>query len=72
MGGVMVSEKQIRDKIKEINDNYHHVLHVGGCADVWTNAPRALMQCEAEAKLAILHWCLGEKFIHKYPRKMNT
>ena len=68
----MVSEKEVKAKIKEINEDYHHVLHVGGCADVWTNAPRALMQCEAEAKLKILHWCLRKNFVHKYPGGMNT
>jgi len=67
----MKTEKEIREKIAELKKNYHHVLYEGGCADVWTNAPRALLQVEAEQRLWALHWVLGENFFHKYIKPMN-
>ena len=60
----MKNEKEIRALIKQIRKDYEHVL-TGGLATIIENAPRALMQLDAETKLRTLHWVLGEKFESK-------
>lgn len=57
----MRTQKEIEAKIKEIEDNYKHVL-TGSLATVGINAPRALEQIDAETKLRTLHWVIGSKF----------
>ena len=53
-------EQEIRDRIKEIENDYSHVLK-GSFATIVENAPRALMQLEAKAKLQALYYTLKEK-----------
>lgn len=57
----MRTQVEVKAKIAEIEKYYSHVLK-GTCATVFENAPRALMQLEAETKLIVLHWCLGTKY----------
>lgn len=61
----MKSEEEIKAEIKEIEKNYSHVL-TGSLATVTINAPRALMQLDAETKLSTLHWVLGTTYKTKY------
>ncbi len=56
----MKTEQEIRDRIKEITNQYAHVLD-GGLATITVNAPRALLQIEAITSLNRLYWVLGEK-----------
>jgi hypothetical protein len=56
----MRSEQEIKDKIQEVENSYHHVL-TGSMATVVENAPRALMQLSATAKLDGLYFALGKK-----------
>lgn len=60
----MKTELAIANKIREIENDYKHVL-TGSLATVVINAPRALEQVAAETKLATLHWVLGTKFKSK-------
>ncbi len=60
----MKNEKEIRQQIADLKGAYAHVLQ-GSSVTVQINAPRALMQVEAEAKLRALHWVLGEKYESK-------
>lgn len=53
------TELEIRDKIKNIEDAFGHILNIPN-ATVFANAPRALMQAEAQSKLSVLYWCVGE------------
>ena len=55
----MRNEEEIRIAIKEIEESYNHVLE-GDFALIQINAPRALMQLEATAKLGVLYWVIGE------------
>lgn len=57
----MKTAAQIREAIKQVEADYAHVL-TGKVSTVSVNAPRALMQLEAQAKLRALHWCLGTKY----------
>ena len=57
----MRTEKEIRDKIKEVTDANSHVLDVYP-ATVFSNAPRALMQVNARSTLKALYWCLDDKY----------
>jgi hypothetical protein len=59
IGGVR-TEQEIRDKIKEIEKGYAHVL-TGSFSTIDENAPRALMQLSATIMLDILYFVLGEK-----------
>jgi len=52
--------KQIKAAIKKTTDGYQHVLDCGP-ATIQINAPRALMQIEAIARLDTLYATLGEK-----------
>ena len=45
----MKTPEQVREKIAQIRENYAHVL-TGTVATIHENAPRALMQLEAEAR----------------------
>lgn len=60
----MRTAKEIRAEIRTIKKDYAHVLK-GKIATIQINAPRALMQIHAEAKLYALHWTLGESFKSK-------
>jgi hypothetical protein len=60
----MRSEAEICEKIQQIKKDYSHVL-TGTIATVFENAPRALMQLEAETQLRTLHWFLDEVFKSK-------
>ena len=56
----MTTEQTIRDRIKETEKDYNHVLSIPP-ASIAINAPRALMQLEATTILRELYWCLGQK-----------
>lgn len=56
----MKTEQEIRNKIKEVEKAYDHVLK-GGMATVEVNAPRALMQLSATSLLDGLYFALGKK-----------
>mgnify|MGYP001593738362 FL=1 len=60
----MKTQQEVETKIREIEDNYKHVL-TGSVATVAINAPRALEQIAAETRLQTLHWMLGTKFKSK-------
>ena len=60
----MKTQKEIEAMIKIIGDADEHTL-TGSFATIHINAPRALMQIEAETKLKTLHWVLGSKFKSK-------
>lgn len=55
---------KIKARIAEIEKDYDHVL-TGSVATVVINAPRALEQVAAEAKLQTLHWVLGTTYKSK-------
>jgi hypothetical protein len=56
----MKTENEIRAEVKKTIDCYRHVLDCGP-ATVQINAPRALMQVEACARLNALCFVLGTK-----------
>jgi hypothetical protein len=58
------TEKEIEGMIKVIESTYDHVL-TGSLATIHVNAPRALMQSSAEAKLQALYWTLGRQYKSK-------
>lgn len=58
--GKLRTEKEIREQIKAVTESYKHVLDCK-LAGIQINAPRALMQLEASAKLDTLYWTIGEK-----------
>ena len=66
----MKTEKEIRDKIKEFEKAYDHVLK-GSMATIDINAPRALMQLNATSLLDGLYFSLGEKR-PKYEHEINN
>jgi hypothetical protein len=57
----MKTEQEIKQQIKAIESGYSGVL-TGTMATVDINAPRALMQFEAESRLRTLHWVLGTTY----------
>lgn len=57
----MKNPEEIRAQIALLHKHYDHVLH-GECSTILINAPRALLQLEAESHLKALHWVLGETF----------
>jgi hypothetical protein len=67
----MKTEEEVRKRIEAINKDYYHVLHNGGLATIEVNAPRALIQLDAVARLETLHWILGENYIHTYKSGVN-
>ncbi len=67
----MRSEEEIKQEIIEIKLNSHDILYSGGLSTVQVNAPRALMQLNAIAKLTALHWVLGIEFHHKWKKPTN-
>lgn len=60
----MKTEKEIKAKIKQVEKDYAHVLS-GSLATIGINAPRALMQLDAEKVLQTLHWVLGTTYKSK-------
>jgi len=60
----MKTEQEIKATIKKIKQDYNHVL-TGSVATVTINAPRALMQLDAETTLNTLHWVLGTEYKSK-------
>jgi hypothetical protein len=56
----MRTEKEIRDKIKDVENSYRHVLD-GSMATIEENAPRALMQLSATSILDGLYFSIGEE-----------
>lgn len=66
----MRSKEEIKHRIREVKAQYNHVLR-GSLATVQVNAPRALLQVQAEAKLATLHWVLLKDWNWK-PKGINT
>jgi hypothetical protein len=60
----MKTEQEIKTAIQKIEEDYKHVL-TGSIATVAINAPRALMQMDAETKLNTLHWVIGTKYKSK-------
>lgn len=67
----MKTEQEIRNRIKDIEENYRHVLN-GRMATVQENAPRALMQLSATSMLDGLYFALGEsrpKYEHEKEQK---
>lgn len=61
MKTTMRSKQEIKHRIREVKADYAHVLR-GSLATVQINAPRALLQVQAEAKLATLHWVLCKEW----------
>lgn len=57
----MTSQNEVEARIRKIEKDYAHVL-TGSLATVHVNAPRALMQAEAEAILRSLYWVIGKKY----------
>ena len=53
------TEMEIREKIKQIETDYSHVL-TGDFANIVTNAPRALIQLATTKLLEGLYFSLGE------------
>lgn len=66
----MRSKEEIKHRIREVKSQYNHVLR-GSLATVQINAPRALLQVQAEAKLATLNWVLLKEW-HWKPKGINT
>ena len=60
----MKTEKQIKERIKMIESAYGHVL-TGDLSNIQINAPRALIQVDAEARLSVLYWAIGKEFKSK-------
>ena len=58
----------IRKRIREIEEQYAHVLE-GELSNIQINAPRALLQLQAESKLEELYGLLGEKYVSKLVKK---
>lgn len=56
----MITEKKVREHIKKVIKGYKHVLDCP-LAIIQINAPRALMQLEATAKLDALYLVLEEE-----------
>ena len=56
----MKTEKEIREKIKDVTESYQHVLDCK-LANVTENAPRALMQLQSTSILDALYFVIGEK-----------
>ena len=69
----MRTEKEIEDKIKEVEKGYGHVL-TGSMATIEENAPRALMQLCATSILDGLYFALGKprpKYEHEISPEKN-
>ena len=56
----MKTEKEIREKIKDVTESYQHVLDYK-LATITENAPRALMQLTATSTLDALYFVIEEK-----------
>lgn len=69
----MRTKEQVKERIKQIETAYSHVLEIGP-ATLDVNAPRALMQLEALNWLDILYWTIGEprpKYVCDDRSKLN-
>jgi hypothetical protein len=67
----MKTATEVKAKIAELRKSYSHVL-TGTTATVFENAPRALMQLDAEAKLTVLHWVLGKEYKSKLKKSPHS
>ena len=56
----MKTEKEIREKIREVTESYEHVLDCE-LATIDINAPKALMQLTATSTLDALYFVIGEE-----------
>jgi len=56
----MKTEKEIREKIKDVTEGYQHVLDCE-LATIDINAPKALMQLTATSTLDALYFVIGEE-----------
>lgn len=56
----MRPEKEVREKIKEIETNYAYILGIPP-ASVDINTPRALIQICAKKELEALYWVIQEE-----------
>lgn len=56
--------KEIKAEIQKVEKDYRHVL-TGTRATVFINAPRALLQIDAESKLSALNWVIGADYKSK-------
>ena len=67
----MKTEKEIRDKIKELEFDNKHLLE-GELATIVENAPRALMQLQTVSQLQGLYFTLNEQCPkYNFGRKSN-
>jgi hypothetical protein len=67
----MKTKEEIQARIKEVEQSYSHVL-TGTTATVFENAPRALMQLEAQTKLTALNWALGKTYKSKLKKSPHS
>lgn len=58
------TEKEIKAQIAKLAKDYRHVL-TGELSTIIENAPRALMQLQAETRLETLNWILGKEYKSK-------
>lgn len=66
----MKTEAEIKAKIRDIESRYASVL-TGSTATIAVNAPRALIQLDAQTRLQALHWVLGTEYKSKL-KGVNT
>jgi hypothetical protein len=64
----MRTEKEVKAEIRRIKEDNSHVLD-GSLSTVVENAPRALMQLSAAARLQVLHWVLEKEYTVPWRRK---
>ena len=55
----MKTKEEIKEQIKNITSSQAHIFNQK-CADITINAPLALMQLSAGARLDVLYWVLEE------------
>ncbi len=67
----MKTAEEIKAKIAELEKSFSHVL-TGTTATVFENAPRALMQLDAESKLITLNWVLGKEYKSKLKKSPHS
>ena len=60
----MKTQDEIEAKIYELERAYRNIL-TGTLATVAINAPRVLLQVEAESRLKALYWVIGTTFKSK-------
>jgi hypothetical protein len=64
----MRTEKEVKAEIRRIKKDNSHVLD-GSLSTVVENAPRALMQLSAAARLQVLHWVLEKEYTVPWRKK---